>query len=53
MLYAVLKLLTEIEYTNPFTQEQVTYKLGGLAGYVPVFSTIEEAEESRTKQDEN
>jgi hypothetical protein len=46
VLYAVLKLSTEIEYTNPFTQEQVTCKLGGFAGYIPVFSNIEEAEKS-------
>lgn len=46
LLYAVLKLSTEIEYTNPFTKEQVTCKLGGFAGYIPVFSTIEEAEKS-------
>lgn len=46
VLYAVLKLSTEIEYTNPFTQEQVTCKLGGFAGYIPVFATIEEAEKS-------
>jgi hypothetical protein len=46
VLYAVLKLSTEIEYTNPFTQGQVTCKLGGFAGYIPVFSTIEEAEKS-------
>lgn len=44
LLYAVLKLSTEIEYTNPITQKQVTCKLGGLAGYIPVFTTIEEAE---------
>lgn len=43
VLYAVLKLSTEIEYTNPITQEQVTCKLGGFAGYIPVFATIEEA----------
>ena len=46
VLYAVLKLSTEIEYTNPITKEQVTCKLGGFAGYIPVFSTIEEAETS-------
>jgi len=45
-LFAVMKLSTEIEYKNPFTQEQITCKLGGLAGYIPVFSTIEEAEKS-------
>jgi hypothetical protein len=46
VLYAVLKLSTEIEYTNPITQEQVICKLGGFAGYIPVFATIEEAETS-------
>jgi len=46
VLYAVLKLSTDIEYTNPITKEQVTCKLGGFAGYIPVFSTIEEAETS-------
>ena len=46
ILYAVLKLSTEIEFTNPFTQEQVTCKLGGFSGYIPVFATIEEAEKS-------
>lgn len=46
MLYAVLKLSTEIIYTHPFTKDEVTCKLGGIAGYIPVFSTIEEAQES-------
>lgn len=46
VLYAVLKLSTDIEYTNPITQEQVNCKLGGIAGYIPVFTTIEEAETS-------
>lgn len=46
VLYAVLKLSTDIEYTNPITKEQVTCKLGGFAGYIPVFVTIEEAKES-------
>lgn len=46
VLYAVLKLSTDIEYTNPITKEQVTCKLGGFAGYIPVFATIEEAETS-------
>ena len=45
-LYAVLKLNTDIEVTNPFTGKQEDIKLGGLAGYIPVFSTIEEAKES-------
>lgn len=44
VLYAVLKLSTEIEYTNPITKEQITCKLGGFAGYIPVFATIEEAQ---------
>ena len=46
VLYAVLKLNTDIEVTNPFTGKQEDIKLGGLAGYIPVFETIEEAEES-------
>ena len=46
VLYAVLKLNTDIEVTNPFTGEHKDIKLGGLAGYIPVFSTIEEAKES-------
>ena len=46
VLYAVLKLNTDIEVTNPFTGKQENIKLGGLAGYIPVFDTIEEATES-------
>jgi hypothetical protein len=46
VLYAVLKLNTDIEVTNPFTGKQKDIKLGGLAGYIPVFATIEEATES-------
>jgi len=44
--YAVMKLNTDIEVVNPFTGEKENIKLGGLAGYIPVFSTIEEATES-------
>ena len=46
VLYAVLKLNTDIEVTNAFTGEQEYIKLGGLAGYIPVFATIDEATES-------
>ncbi len=46
VLYAVLKLNTDIEVTNPLTGKQEDIKLGGLAGYIPVFETIEEATES-------
>lgn len=44
-LYAVLKLSTDIEYIDPYTDKKVSQKLDGIAGYIPVFSSIEEAEE--------
>lgn len=43
VLYAVMKLLTEIECTNPFTSKRESIKIGGIAGYIPVFDNIEEA----------
>jgi hypothetical protein len=43
VLYAVLKLNTDIEVTNPLTGKQEDTKLCGIAGYIPVFETIEEA----------
>jgi hypothetical protein len=49
-LYAVMKLNTDIEYTNPFTKEQVTCKLGGVHGYIPVFSNLKDAKKSSEKE---
>jgi len=46
MLYAVLKLNTDIEVTNPFTGKREDIKVGGIAGYIPVFNTVEEAQKS-------
>ena len=46
MLYAVLRLNTDIEVTNPFTGKREDIKVGGIAGYIPVFNTVEEAQKS-------
>jgi len=43
VLYAVMKLLTEIECTHPFNGKRESIKIGGIAGYIPVFDNIEEA----------
>ena len=45
VLYAVLKLSQDITYTDPFTKEERKEKIQGIAGYIPCFETIEEAEE--------
>jgi hypothetical protein len=44
-VYAVLKLSQDITYTDPFTREERKEKIQGIAGYIPCFETIEEAEE--------
>jgi hypothetical protein len=46
VLYAVLKLSQDITYTDPFTGEERKEKIQGIAGYIPCFETIEEAEEA-------
>ena len=46
IFYAVMKLNTDIEYINPFSGTREDVKLGGLAGYIPVFNSLEEATES-------
>ena len=43
VLYAVMKLLTEIKCTHPFNGKRESIKIGGIAGYIPVFDNIEEA----------
>ena len=45
-LYAVLRLQTEVEHIDPITNNSEYRKLEGLAGYMPVFHTIEEAEQA-------
>ena len=45
VLYAVLKLSQYITYSDPFTGEERKEKIRGIAGYIPCFETIEEAEE--------
>lgn len=46
VFYAVMKLNTDIEYINPFSGKREDVKLGGLAGYIPVFNSLEEAQDS-------
>ena len=46
VLYAVLKLSQDITYTDPFTREERKEKIHGLAGFIPCYETIEEAEEA-------
>lgn len=44
-LYMVMRLNTQVDYLDPRTGKRITTKLEGLAGFVPVFETREEAEE--------
>ena len=44
--YVVLKLSTDVTYTNPFTGKEVTEKIQGIAGYIPCYETYEEAVEA-------
>jgi hypothetical protein len=46
VLYAVLKLSQDIAYTDTFTGEERKQKLHGIAGFIPCYETIEEAEEA-------
>ena len=46
VLYAVLKLSQDITYTDPFTREERKEKIQGIAGFIPCYETIEEAEEA-------
>jgi hypothetical protein len=46
MLYAVLKLQQDILYQDPVTNETQACKIDGIAGYMPIFHTIEEAEQA-------
>jgi len=46
VLYAVLKLSQDITYTDPFTREERRKKIQGIAGFIPCYSTYEEAEEA-------
>jgi hypothetical protein len=46
VFYALLKLSENIVYTDPQTGEEVTVKLQGVAGYIPCFDTLEQAEEA-------
>jgi len=43
-LYAVMRLNSKVEVINPFTKLNEEVSLGGCAGYIPVFDSIEEAE---------
>lgn len=45
-LYAVFKLCQNITYTDPLTGEERQEKIQGIAGYIPCFETIKEAEEA-------
>ena len=46
LLYLVMKLNTKVETTDLVTGHPVEIVLTGCAGYIPVFETLEEAEES-------
>jgi hypothetical protein len=46
VLYAVLQLGQDITYTDPFTREERREKIQGIAGFIPCYSTYEEAEEA-------
>jgi hypothetical protein len=46
VLYAVFKLCTDVEIINPLTGKTNDIKVNGIAGYIPVFDNLQEAEES-------
>lgn len=46
VLYAVMRLNTNVSIQNPFTQEDESIKLANCAGYIPVFDNMKQAEES-------
>jgi hypothetical protein len=45
-LFAVLKLSTTIKYDDPFSGEEITTKLNGCAGYLPVFNNEKDAKKT-------
>ena len=49
IFYAVLKLSTDVEVVNPLTGQKQDMKLGGIAGYIPVFDSMKEANKSAEK----
>jgi len=46
VLYAVLKMQESVVFTHPITQVEHSQKISGIAGFIPCFSTIEEAEDA-------
>jgi hypothetical protein len=43
-MYVVLKMSENILYSDPYTGEEKSGKIEGIAGYLPCFKTYEEAE---------
>lgn len=49
ILYAAMKILTEIEYVDVLSKQTKIIKLSGCAGYIPVFKTLKEAKKYTLK----
>jgi hypothetical protein len=45
VLYAVLKLSKNVTINDPFTGKEHTEKINGIAGFIPCFERLEDAEE--------
>jgi len=46
IFYAVMRLNEDITFTDPQTLKERTEKLNGIAGFIPCYETIEEAQEA-------
>lgn len=44
--WVVLKMAKTVSYTDSITRQEVKVELSGCAGYIPVFSTEQEAKEN-------
>ena len=43
IIYALMKLSTDIVFLNPLTGQKQTEKIQGIEGYIPCFKTMKQA----------
>jgi len=50
IIYALMKLSTNITFTNPSTGYTQTEKIQGIEGYIPCFKTLKKAQKESNGQ---